>query len=138
MSQTASNVTYKPKVKKSTWFILILCIICAAVVMSTSRNVWDSFFDSLLPAEEPEVFMFNSGLVPVEIDGEWGYADKKGKIVIQPAYDSAESFEGKYAIVEKDKKFGFINKRGKVVIEPQFDVAEEFSEGLALVQKGGL
>jgi hypothetical protein len=36
---------------------------------------------------------FKYGLVRIKRNGKWGYADKKGKIIIKPEYDGAMPFD---------------------------------------------
>jgi len=67
---------------------------------------------------------------------KWGYIDKKGKIVIDPQFDSTGIFSEGLATVKIGNKWGYINKKGKIVINPQFDFARSFSEGLATVEIG--
>jgi hypothetical protein len=36
---------------------------------------------------------FKNGLVRIKRNGKWGYADKKGEIIIKPGYDGAMPFD---------------------------------------------
>lgn len=65
-----------------------------------------------------------------------GFIDKNGKFVIQPIYQWAEPFYGKYAPVTKGNNYGYIDTTGKLVIPYKFVLAESFSEGLAAVNDG--
>jgi len=71
---------------------------------------------------------FSEGLALVEVDKKWGFIDKTGKIVIEPAFVNAESFSEGLAKVclsyRLDKnniityiQWGYINTTGEVVIE---------------------
>ncbi len=73
-------------------------------------------------------------LFRIKQNGEWGYIDKTGKIVIEPKFDTAGGFFEGLALVEIDDKHGYIDKTGKIVIEPKFDFSWGFSEGLARVE----
>ena len=66
--------------------------------------------------------------------GKYGYANKSGKLVIEPQYDKADMFAEGLAAVKIDEKYGFIDKNGESVIEPIFWYAQHFSEGLAAVK----
>ncbi len=80
---------------------------------------------------------------------KYGFIDEAGKLVINPMFESAESFrEGLAAVCvgrgcyggfdnKAEKKWGYIDKAGAMVIPPQFDVAVDFHEGLAGVSIGG-
>lgn len=65
-------------------------------------------------------FQDNSGL--------WGFADKKGTILIEPQYQQARSFSGGLAAVSDGKTWGFINRNGKLVIDYQFQDAGYFTK----------
>ena len=102
---------------------------------------------------------FSEGLIGVNIDHQYGFADKSGSVVIEPRFDRVERFseglapvavDGKYGYFDKsgewvfdpkfrrgglfvDGKSGYIDKTGEWVIEPRFKEAGLFSEGLASV-----
>ena len=74
---------------------------------------------------------------------KWGYADKDGKVVIQPKYSAAMPFseglatvclqDGKYG----EKKWGFIDKTGKEVIPCTYKLQPgSFSDGFAVLYTG--
>lgn len=75
--------------------------------------------------------------IKINKGGKWGFGDRAGKIVIEPAYDEVFSFKEDLCCVEKDELFGFINREGGEVIPIIFECALSFSEGLACVYKGG-
>ena len=80
---------------------------------------------------------FKEGLAAVEIDEKWGFADKKGELVIKAQFDDVdESFVEGLAAVKVGEKWGFINKTGKFVVKPQFDSAYSFYHGTASVKNG--
>ncbi len=104
---------------------------------------------------------FSEGLLPVQVDaqarveqgrvvmgGSWGYADKTGKLVIPPQFQSAYAFsEGLAPVLVSGRrdlnmiqggKWGYINRAGQFVISPQFDGASSFAEGRAVVHKAVL
>lgn len=72
-------------------------------------------------------------LTRINLGNTWGFADKSGKIVIEPKFESVEDFSEGLAVVEINKKFGYINQSGQIVIQPQFDEAFGFEEGFAAV-----
>lgn len=74
-------------------------------------------------------------LSPVHRDGNWGFADDSGKVVIQCQWKSVCAFSEGLAVVEQaNGKFGYIDKAGELVVPCQWEVARSFSEGLALVK----
>ncbi len=102
---------------------------------------------------------FSEGLIGVNIDHQYGFADKSGSVVIEPRFDNVGHFseglaavvvDAKYGYFDKsgewvfdpkfrrgglfvDGKSGYIDKSGEWVIEPRFKEAGLFSEGLASV-----
>lgn len=51
----------------------------------------------------------------------WGFLNQKNKVVLQPVYEFAESFDGGLAIVTSLGKKGVIDNQGNFVIVPQFE-----------------
>jgi hypothetical protein len=85
---------------------------------------------------------FSEGLAAISArdhmnyDGEWGFINTKGEIVIPVEYASVKKFSEGLAAVQRDGKWGFINKKDEVVIPFEYDVVDNFSGGLAAVRKG--
>lgn len=78
---------------------------------------------------------FSEGLAAVQRDkdGEMGYINKKGRVVIPLVYDDAFPFSEGLGLVKKDGRYGFVDLEGEV-IEPRYLRAGSFSEGLAVVK----
>lgn len=75
-------------------------------------------------------------LFPVRKDGQWGYINKNGELVVKPQFNRAFTFSnglGRVGIFGKG--LGFINSKGEFVIKPHFDEASDFSEGLAAAKE---
>lgn len=88
-------------------------------------------------AEWEDVTLFHEGLASVKINGYWGLINKKGKIIINPKYDSPLYFSNGLASFELDDKTGFIDEKGKIVIDPEYDdVAMDFYSGKSIVLEG--
>lgn len=51
----------------------------------------------------------------------FGFADKNGKIVIEPKYESARAFSNGLSLVQRDGKYGFIDHSNVVKIPIQYD-----------------
>ena len=84
-------------------------------------------------AREMDVYM-GGAVAYADGSGKWGFANEKGKILIEPAYEEAKSFSNGLAAVKKGGLWGFINEVGEMVIEPQFAHADYFSkDGLCYV-----
>lgn len=99
-----------------------------------------------IPIEDREVFSialrrssenyeFKEGLAPVMNDeANWGYIDKKGRIVIPYEWTLADEFsEGLASVADDTLKSGYINKKGELVIPCKWRIALPFTNGLASV-----
>ncbi|MEM9665557.1 MAG: WG repeat-containing protein, partial [Bacteroidota bacterium] len=80
------------------------------------------------------------GLHPVLLDGEWGYVNNEGRMVIEPQFREAYAFVDGRARVRGPRSWrtGYINTRGELVIDNQFEEGLNFSGGLAAVKFDGL
>ena len=78
---------------------------------------------------------------------KYGYVDRGGEFVIEPAYDEAAPFSEGLArvavVVDDEEKLGFIDRGGRFVIPPRFNTdfdfrrnSTNFSEGLASLSEG--
>jgi len=89
---------------------------------------------------------FSEGLAAVQLKRdvwgkEWGFIDRLGNWVIQPAFACAAPFSEGLALigVREDQgawRYGYIDKTGAIVIKPQFSEASSFVGKLALVTIG--
>ena len=96
--------------------------------------VQDAFPDDSEFYQNP-VSMFSNGLCIVSSKAGYGYADKRGRLVIPCQFVNAEPFsEGLACVTDKQTgKAGYIDTSGKFLIKPQYERANSFSEGLASV-----
>jgi len=79
---------------------------------------------------------FSEGLASIRVNGKYGYMDRWGKIVIQPQFESAQSFYQGLAEVVTNEKIGFIDKTGTVVInQPKgfYITCCNYSEGMTTI-----
>lgn len=71
---------------------------------------------------------FSEGLCRVYRDGQVGYIDKSGNLVVQPQYyDSTDFSEGLAAVADSSYNWGYVDKSGKAVIALQFQGARPFT-----------
>ncbi|QOJ27406.1 MAG: WG repeat-containing protein [Ignavibacteriales bacterium] len=78
---------------------------------------------------------FTEGLAGAQKEFAYGFIDKKGNFVIEPAYDEIRDFSQGFAAVKKDGKWGFIDKTGAVRIPFQFsNEPMSFNSGRTFVQ----
>ena len=95
-------------------------------------------YEFVIPLTFDSFWTFQKGLTQVELNGKYGFINKKGKIIIPPKFDwyAWDGFKGGLASVFLNRKYGFINKKGELVIPFKFTRAFSFSEGLAIVSLG--
>jgi hypothetical protein len=86
------------------------------------------------------VMAFSEGVAPFAkvVDGEllFGYVDKKGNVVIEPAWPGAFPFSNGLAAVgtDEENEWGYINHKGEMAIAAQFYLGSMFTdEGYAAV-----
>ena len=90
-----------------------------------------------IPFEYDDVNFFNEGLASVELDGKFGFIDKRGKIIIPIQYDVANDFSEGLTCLELEGKRGFVDISGEIIIPFEYDDANDFSDGFASVKKSG-
>ena len=88
-------------------------------------NLWNGKF---FPRGE-----FGDGLVPVFASGKFGFANRSGKVVIQPTYDEARRFSESRAAVRIGERWGYIGLDGNDVVAAELIAASSFDNGVALV-----
>jgi len=77
-----------------------------------------------------------TNLIPIKINGIYGYADDSMIIIIKPSFQDAYMFTGELARVKFKNKFGFINYSGKFQIPTIYDDATDFDGwGIATAKK---
>jgi hypothetical protein len=87
--------------------------------------------------------MFSEGLAAVKVNGKNGFINKRGEMIIPPAFDRAchvsefsDGLAPVYTTVN-DGPAGYIDPTGKMVIPAKYTFVGKFSEGLAMVRPLG-
>ena len=75
-------------------------------------------------------------LFPVRIEGQWGFINQNGRIIIEPEFDSGQYFSEGLARV-RDGGVGYLDANGEWVIQPRFQNGRQFQDGLAAVEIDG-
>ncbi|MFA7336242.1 MAG: WG repeat-containing protein [Candidatus Obscuribacterales bacterium] len=79
----------------------------------------------------------SEGLVVIEKNGKFGYADVSGRTIVAPRFDYCWPFvEGRARVFQRvavKGHFGFIDRTGKEVVPCKYVEAHDFSEGFAVV-----
>ncbi len=75
-------------------------------------------------------------LLPVPVNGRWGYINVEGNFVINPRFAIAGNFsEGLAPVRDDEGGFYYIDTTGNVITNGnRYRLAEDFSEGLAAIQ----
>ena len=82
-------------------------------------------------------FQSSCNLTPICQNEKWGYANKRGNIVIPCKWDSAGFFhEGRARVRNFQRRYGYIDESGKEVISCIFLDASDFEDGTATVAIG--
>lgn len=83
---------------------------------------------------------FSEGLAIMDdIDGQFGYINTKGEVVISPKFASVGDFNNGLAWAKNEEgMYGYINNTGEWVISPTYDATRDFDgkSGMARVKKG--
>lgn len=119
------------------FIILGIVAIALVIVVALLLNKFMSKSD-----EEPTNLFYKNLVCVYDADKEqWGYANKKGDMIIRAKYEEAYNFaDCGLALVAEDSdegvKYGFIDTKGKTVINLKYDAASSFNEyGIAVVVK---
>lgn len=96
--------------------------------------------DVLKGIEHGAVKDYSEGLLPIRIDGKYGYMTLDYQIIIKPQFENVRPFNNGRAFVSYDQfVWGIIDKEGKMIAEPQFVIHSPFifKNGLARVDIKG-
>lgn len=76
-------------------------------------------------------------LIPIEVEGKWGYVNYKDSLIVEPIYEEAYPTYDLRGRIKQKGKYGYINEKGEIIIRPKYDYAEDFKFGVAKVTKWG-
>ncbi|WP_169513158.1 WG repeat-containing protein [Hymenobacter aerophilus] len=76
-------------------------------------------------------------LVPFRQGRQWGYADRRGRLVLPARYDEAGPFADELAWVRVGSLYGYIDGAGNPVTPVQYTRAGNFQSNQALVELNG-
>ena len=90
--------------------------------------------------------VYSDGVIPMKLNGKWGYLDQSGKQILPFEFDSIDESNGRYAynasngyiVVKKDNQYAVFDIDGNPVIEyGKFDEIRPVYEDLAWVKQNG-
>lgn len=73
----------------------------------------------------------------VDANGNIGYIDNAGKVVIEHRFSDAGPFTNGLAMARAENGWGFIDIYGKWAIPPEYESVRSFRDGIAPVKKNG-
>ncbi len=105
--------------------MVVLLLLCCVNVMSEGTY--------------QAVGAFHEGLAAVQTaDGQWGYIDKTGAVVIPCEWEAAGNFVSGVARVKKDRLYGYIDANGKLVVPCTWGNAADIArDGMLWVSASG-
>ncbi|MFY0592863.1 WG repeat-containing protein [Roseivirga sp.] len=77
---------------------------------------------------------YDSGYIPVKIDGQWGFLNESGQLRIANRYEAAGEFSEDLFSVKVIGKWAFVDIDENFVIQPIYDEVSIFKDGLAVVK----
>lgn len=112
-----------------------LCALLSVMIITIFSGC--SFFSDRLTSKPVSNQPTDGHLYPackmVDNVKKWGYINSQSKFMIQPKFQSAESFgENSTARVTYNNLIGVIDKTGRILIKPSYQYVNDFSEGIAI------
>jgi WG containing repeat len=89
----------------------------------------------VIEKEFDDAFAFAEGFAGVELNGKYGFIDKKGGSLTGFNYEEANSFRNGIARVYVDKKASFIDTSGKEIFPFKYHGLGEFIDGFAFAMQ---
>lgn len=86
-------------------------------------------------------------LYPVKVNHKWGYANKRGKVVVEPKYDAigdenlrwyGRRSESPFRLVEAEGKLGLLDEQCREVLPPKYRQIRPLSRSLFVVTEDNL
>ncbi len=79
----------------------------------------------------------NEGLYGAIIDGKYGFLDKGGNWIVEPAFEDVRKFYEGIAAVKNNGRWFFVKSDGKLIGTGDFDHVTDFVRGIAIVKRNG-
>jgi len=109
----------------------------AAVRRGSEYSFWNIYRTNAFKLTFENARNFSTGLAAVQLQGQWGYINTRGVVVIEPQFDAALDFQNNRAPVrDASGKWGYIDRTGDLIIPCLYDEAQVFNCDYALVRQG--
>lgn len=110
---------------------------CFVAGVDGNYGLYDQIGELLFEFTSRDMDVYMGDLIAYQADnGDWGYLNKEGEVVIEAKYNKARSFSGGLGAVYNGSRWGFINKDGRLVIDYTFsDVGYFTDKGFCMVQE---
>ena len=105
-------------------------------IKTTIPDEWEWAIDPVYDGLGPNT-KFSGGLAAVSHNGQYGYIDRYGQVVIPFQYDMAYDFSEGLSKVVKNGRTGYISKQGETVIPLEYEDGGDFSEGRVWLKREG-
>lgn len=85
-----------------------------------------------------EISYFSEGFARIWKDGNVGFINNSGDVVLEPFYSDASDFYNGYArVADSHGKWGLLNNEGNEAVPPKYDLIDRFGNTSYLVKKSG-
>lgn len=74
--------------------------------------------------------------IPILKNGQWGFLDQKGLLMIANRYEAVGEFSEGLFSVKLLGKWGYVDQKEQIIIQPNYDQAFPFKQGTAIVRNG--
>lgn len=112
----------------------LLPFVCAAA--RASGRLTDSAAARLHPGlgTYASAFHRDAELLPVRVDGKWGFIDPRGRIVVEPRFDEVRACLGGAAPFRQGGFWGIVSRGDSVLVPAAFRNADILSEWMMAVE----
>lgn len=91
--------------------VIILLIVSCLLFIKKKKTKTTTEIATIFSSEQPIV---------IKKDKKYGYIDIEGNIIIEPKYDYASAFNGKYATVKLDDTYQVIDRKGEMKMSSSY------------------
>ena len=92
----------------------------------------------ILPPVYDWIDLAKDNLLIINKDGRSGFADRTGKVLIQPKYQGASyAGDGLFFYMKEPQRWGLRNLKDEIIVEPEFTSTSAFINGKTVLQKDG-